>query len=657
MQLKYYSSDTCLSLLGAGQPRPELCALLADMFRVNTLAAIKFAGSGHIGTCFSAMDIVTVLYLVSMNVRKLGKDSPDRDIYFSSKGHDVPGLYALLCAMDILPEERLFTLRRLDGLDGHPDIHIPAVEACTGSLGMGISKARGMAIGKAHQSRGGHVYVMLGDGELQEGQIWESLLKAADLKTDITVIVDHNKVQSDLPVEEVTSLGDLEAKFRAFGASVARVDGHDCAALMEQFASWKSKDGLKVLIADTVKGKGVSFMEEIAGEFSAAGKYKWHSGAPSEEAFLAGAHELIERINATARALGLPEPACAERLLEPPVAAAGPRQVVAEGFGKALVELAPAHPELIVLDGDLSSDCKLRAFQQQYPERFIENGIAEQDMVSSAGGLAAQGMLPVVNSFASFLCARANEQIYNNACEDARIIYAAHFAGMLPAAPGKSHQSVRDIALMATIPGMLIFQPSTPAEASAGLRYLVQSWQGPAVLRMNIGPSAHVFEEVEAPLLGAGKGFVLRPGKEAVLLAYGPAMLNEALLAADLLERQGVTLRVVNMPWLNVHDAAWFGEHVFDCAHVFTLDDHLIEGGMGVRVQALRAGLKSAPGGRVRCFGLKTLPACGTPAEVLSHHGLDSASLARAIYEDLRGESLALDGEEARSKDMLESAH
>ncbi|MCI0652800.1 MAG: 1-deoxy-D-xylulose-5-phosphate synthase, partial [Planctomycetes bacterium] len=196
----------------------EQVALIADMCRFNTLSAVKRAGSGHLGTSFSAMDLVAWLYYRRLNVRAVGVEHPDRDVYFSSKGHDVPGLYAVLHSLEILPEEKLLALRRFGGLDGHPDVGTRGIEANSGSLGMGISKGRGVAWAKRRLGRGGRVFVLVGDGELQEGQIWESLqVTAHHRERNLTVIVDHNKVQSDKPVCEIVDLGDLAEKFRAFG--------------------------------------------------------------------------------------------------------------------------------------------------------------------------------------------------------------------------------------------------------------------------------------------------------------------------------------------------------------------------------------------------------------------------------------------------------
>src|SRR5688572_24907819 len=241
-------------------------ALLANMSRANTLASVKRAGSGHLGSSFSAMDIVTLLYYKEMNTATDGVESLDRDIYFSSKGHDVPGQYAVLFSLGILPREKFVKLRRLGGTYGHPDVSSPGMEANTGSLGMGISKGKGIAFAKRLRGWSGRVFIMTGDGELQEGQIYESLQSAVNQQlNNLTVIVDHNKLQSDKQVSEISSLGDLESKFRAFGWHVARCNGHDFAQLEEVFDELREvKDKPKILIADTIKGRGVSFMEHPA---------------------------------------------------------------------------------------------------------------------------------------------------------------------------------------------------------------------------------------------------------------------------------------------------------------------------------------------------------------------------------------------------------
>src|SRR5262249_12813412 len=277
--------------------------LLADVCRLNTLYMIMNAGSGHIGSSFSSTDLITWLWTEELNDANSG--APGADTYFSSKGHDAPALYSLLIALGRIEFEQLHRLRRLGGLPGHPDVSTPFIATNTGSLGMGVSKAYGMARARRLTGQGGRIVLMTGDGELQEGQIWESLQPAANERlSDIVAIVDHNKLQSDTAVSAVSDLGPIEEKFRAFGWAGRRVDGHDFAAIRDVFADFAAiVDRPKVLVADTVKGKGVSFMEGLAcGDQT----YHFHAGAPLLKDYLAAVGELTGRINGRLARLGAP---------------------------------------------------------------------------------------------------------------------------------------------------------------------------------------------------------------------------------------------------------------------------------------------------------------------------------------------------------------
>ena len=624
----------------AAVDRDARLAALADMCRLNALVAVKRAGSGHLGSSFSAMDVVAFLLFEELNTATLGWEHPDRDVYFSSKGHDVPGLYAALYALGAVPLERFTRLRRLGGLDGHPDLGVPGIEANSGSLGMGISKGRGMAWAKKRLRRAGRVVVMVGDGELQEGQNYEGLQAAAHERLGgLTVVVDRNELQSDRPTEEIVALGDVEERFRAFGWQVESCDGHDVAALRSAFASSRAAaDRPRAIVARTIKGKGVSFMEHPAALVEGGGTYRWHAGAPDDDAFARAFEELASRIAARLESLALepvayepvPDEPVDDRLEGEPESGAGTRAVVTDeyvvdAFGEELVALGREHEHLVVLDADLASDCRVRAFELAFPERFLECGIAEQDMVSTAAGIARQGLLPIVNSFASFLAARANEQIYNQASEGTKVVYALHYAGLIPAGPGKSHQSVRDASLLAALPGMTIVHPATAAETRALLRWAVEDATESVALRLAIGPSPRRIELPVGDLARPGRGTVLRAGDDGVLLAYGPVMLHEALTAAELLERRDVSLAVVAMPWLNRFDADWLEAEIARFAHVLVLEDHAPVGALG---DALRRELGECP---VTVFGVEGWPACGTPAEALRAHGLDGTSLAGRI--------------------------
>jgi transketolase len=628
---------------GADTDPDARLALLADLCRLNALVAIKRAGSGHVGSSFSALDIVAHLLFEELNVAELGFDHPDRDVFFSSKGHDVPGLYAVLFGLGVIPSERFLRLRRLGGLDGHPDVGIPGIEANSGSLGMGISKGRGIALAKRHSGAGGRVVVMTGDGELQEGQNWEALQAAAhDGLGDLWIVVDRNELQSDKPTEEILALGDLETKLRAFGSIVETCDGHAHASLRDVFTRFREEhETPKVLIARTIKGKGVSFMEHPAALEEGGGTYRWHAGAPAAEPFERAVAELRVRIEERCAVVGLDPPAyesadgedVTRNLEGEPESGAGTRvrpsvteEYVVEAYGQALLELAETNPTMLVLDADLASDCRIRAFELAYPDRFVECGIAEQDLVSTAAGLARHGFLPVVNSFASFLVSRANEQIYNQASEGSKVVYALHYAGLIPAGPGKSHQSVRDISLLGALPSTTIVQPGNTEETRALVRWAIEDADENVAIRLAIGPSPRRIELPVGYEPVPGRGAVLREGHDAVLLAYGPVLLHEALLASELLaENEAIALRVVNMPWLNRFDPEWLAAEIEAFETVLVLEDHSPVGGLG---DALR---REVEGRAVTVFGVEGWPACGTPEEALRFHRLDGASLAERI--------------------------
>jgi len=266
-----------------------------------------------------------------------------------------------------------------------------------------------------------------------------------------------------------------------------------------------------------------------------------------------------------------------------------------------------------------------------------------------AGGLARMGLLPVVNTFASFLAARANEQIYNNASEHTKIIYVCHFAGMIPAGPGSSHQSVRDISLFGALPNCEIVQPCNGPEARMLLRYCVEKATDNCMIRLVIGPSPRSIELPKDYRLAPGRGVALSSGDTAVIFAYGPVMLHEALVASELLAERGFGLTVINMPWLNRLDGAWIEEIVASTDNIFVLEDHAAVGGLGDRLLELlvsRALLKDRSFEKIALDGY---PAFGTPFEVLEHHGLDGASLAARISKQANQTSRESDERRAAS--------
>jgi len=605
--------------------------ILADIFRINALYMIRYTGSGHPGSTFSCMDIATWLWTEEMtNPNEEGNNHSD--IYFSSKGHDVPALYAILIGLGKLPYEMMQKLRRLGGLPGHPDRQTPYLVTNTGSLGMGISKARGMAKGKRLQGKTGRVYVLTGDGELQEGQIWESLQPTANGKfSEITVIVDHNKIQSDTHVKDTSDLGEIENKFKAFGWEVMRINGNDMREIKKAIEWAKSiKEKPQVIIADTLKGAGVSFMTRLADD----GLYKFHSGAPSYEQFEAAVKEISDRINEKLRNAGEGELELEFESTEMPSSSIGQNlERLIPAYADELVKIAKENKKVVAMDADLVLDTGLIQFKKEIPERYIECGIAEQDMVSMAGGLAIQGLIPIVHSFECFLTTRANEHFYNNATEKTKIVYVGSLAGILPGMPGHSHQSVRGISILGSIPGLTLIQPSNEKESRMAIRWAIEENPQSTYIRFVSIQNECPFSFPKNYTLESGKGVFLREGKNVVIIGYGPVMMTEAMKAASILEEKGISASVINFPWLNRIDQAWLKKVVEGYKAIVTLDDHYVALGQGMQIRSALAPHINKQ--KILSLGIEEIPVCGHNAEVLKYHKLDFESIVEEVKKNL----------------------
>jgi transketolase len=608
---------------------PERTHIFADMCRLNTLYMIARAGSGHIGSSFSSLDMVSWLYLNELK---------DDDFYFSSKGHDAPGLYAVLIALGKLPFEKLHSVRRLGGLPGHPDVGTPGMVVNSGSLGMGISKAKGMVRADRLRGPSRHYYVLTGDGELQEGQIWESMLSAANAGMgEITAIVDHNKLQSDYRVSQTCDLGDLTRKFASFGWHVERCDGHDLDAFSAALKACAAHQGCpQVIIADTVKGRGVSFMEHTALD-SDTDVYRFHSGAPHADSYARGTQELLDQVN---RALSRVRAARLTLEENEPSArtSGGTQQRLIPAYTEALIARAAKNEQIVVLDADLALDTGLIPFKTRFPDRFVECGIAEMDMVSQAGGMALQGLVPICHSFGCFLSTRPNEQIYNNATERTKVLYVGSLAGLIPAAPGHSHQSLRDISALASVPNLDIVEPCCTEEVALLLDYLLTQPGRSGYLRLISIPWAVPFA-YPVKALQAGQGVVIRkPSKapRAAIVTYGLIMTAEAYNTAEELVKDGIEVLVVACPFLNRVNGAWFAEALKDVSLLVTIDNHYLNGGFGDQLLAALGREGNGFTARVLSLGLTDVPACGQPLEVLRYHGFDSATLTDRIRHELK---------------------
>jgi transketolase len=356
--------------------------------------------------------------------------------------------------------------------------------------------------------------------------------------------------------------------------------------------------------------------------------YHFHAGAPSLDHYAAGVAELTARIGRRLTAAGAEPLELAHRPLPVRVPPSSPQKLVV-AYGDELLTIARERSDIVVLDADLLSDCGIEAFKAALPSRFIECGIAEQHMVSAAGGLALSGLLPVVHSFACFLSARANEQVYNNATERRKIIYTATLAGVVPGGPGHSHQAVRDISAIGAVPGLIGIEPCDEQEARLAIRWAVEQNAASTYLRF-----VNVLLDIPYSLppsysLELGRGVLLRRGTDVALVGAGPLLLVNAWHAADDLASNGVSAAVIDLPWLNRIDDRWVDDVLGRFATVVTLDNHYVTLGQGMQIAAALKRVRASA--EVVSLGLTDIPVCGSNAEVLAHHGLDAPSIARTV--------------------------
>lgn len=618
-RLEYFDIKTFSDVLSYKENTIKKLQLFADLARFNTLYMIARAGSGHLGSSFSSIDIMSNIYINHLK---------EKDRFFSSKGHDSPGLYSVQIGLGILPFQNLHKLRRLGGLPGHPDLNTPGSITNTGSLGMGISKAKGFLFSDTLRGeKKSRIFVLTGDGELQEGQFWESLISAANnFDERLHVIIDHNKIQSDTYVTNVSDLGDLRQKLKSFGWSVTEGNGHDFKSI-DRFVNDKSGGKPKIHIAHTIKGKGVSFMEHTSMKYD-ENFYKYHSGAPTKIDYEDAVIELKNKIHHQIKELGLTKYKTKKTIINAIENTQATERLIQE-YSSLIVKHADLNTNIVALDADLILDTGLIEFSVKFPERFIECGIAEQDMVSQAGTLASSGLLPIVHSFSCFLTSRASEQIYNNCTQGSKIVYVGSLAGVIPAGPGHSHQAVRDVTAMSSMPGITIVEPINSTQLKKVFNWAINKNKNSTYIRLTSVPIPII--ETSQENLEEGTGEVLKYGTNLVVIVSSPILTEQAIKAALILENKNISVKVINTLWLNKINYKWYEQELTGINKIITLENHYSNMGMGnyILTELAVAGLLYNK--RSLKLGLESLPKSGQKDEVLEYHQLDCNSIAKKI--------------------------
>ena len=595
----------------------------AKLMRGYDLVALNAAGSGHAGGTLSIMDIAAALYLRVADHDPENPNWPDRDRIVWSTGHKAPSLYLGLAFAGFCPIEDVVLLRKLGSpYQGHPHwLKLPGVEVSTGSLGQGLSIAVGLALAGKLNGKNHKVFCIMGDGEQQEGQIWEAAMEAAHHHLDNLVgIVDCNRLQIDGPVEEVMRVEPLEEKYWSFGWDVRRIDGHNMEQVVEALESAKSHQGTPiVLLADTVKGKGVSFMENIAG---------WHGKSPNREELVKGLNELGVAERIPVRAL-LDKAQAYQDKIDRKLQQKMPQfnhdywwnralnmkvkmEPTRKGFGQALAENGDDE-RVVCLDLDISGSITISDFYASKPERkkrWISLGIAEQSATSVAAGLAKEGKLPVFGTYATFAAARNLDQIRTSICfGEFNVMIAGAHGGVSVGPDGATHQALEDLFAMCGLPNMTVVVPCDAVETRKATNYLLLEHKGPKYIRFAREATPVVTDEQTPFVLGKAnvirlrqpgdsflKAFETRPernyedeGEDLTIIACGP-MVPEAMRAAWILRREfGYETRILNLHTLKPIDEAAIIWAARQTGVILTAEEHQI-GALAWRVSNVITG-------------------------------------------------------------------
>jgi transketolase len=594
----------------------ELTQAAREMRALN-LTIIHAARSGHPGGTLSIMDITAALFLNEARLDPQTPGWPERDRIFFSAGHKAPAIYVALAKTGMYTDKEVVTLRKLQSpFQGHPHApKLPGVEISSGSLGQGLSIAIGSALSARLNQQDYRVYCVMGDGEQQEGNIWEAVMTAGHYKLDnLCGIIDRNRLQIDGLTRDVLDVAPLADKYRAFGWHVIEIDGHDMGQILAAFAEARATKGQpSVIIAATTKGKGVSFMENEAG---------WHGIATkTDEQFERAIADIACPTFPLAKAKTLLQAANAyQREQQEKLQAQLPRfsrdywwnaedglrvemDPTRVGFGRCLNAIGDDE-RIVTIHADISNSIKITEFEKGHSERVnrvFSVGIAEQNMMVVAAGLAHEGKIPITGTYGVFASGRPWDQIRTTICYDnLNVKIAGAHGGISVGADGATHQALEEIALMNILPNMRLVVPCDAVETERLSRMAILDVQGPAYIRF-AREATPVVTDANTPLVFGkanviryrGKAAQFKEGFETVvaenyqneheslaLIACGP-MVAEAMRAAYILKQEdGLETRVVNIHTVKPIDTQAIARAVAETGVVITCEEHQ-KGGFG----------------------------------------------------------------------------
>lgn len=600
----------------------------ANLIRKWCLKATTAAGSGHPTSCLSAADMMAVLFDQYFRYDINNPLNVYNDRFVLSKGHAAPLLYTVFGMAGAYPLDELLTLRKVDSrFEGHPTPKFIYAEAATGSLGQGLSVGAGLALLSKRESLPGKNYVLLGDGELAEGQVWEAANFAAYHQLDnLVAIADINRLAQSGETMFGWDAEKYEQRFKAFGFETIMINGHDFKEVQIAFeqAFYHQGDKPLAIVAHTIKGKGISFLEDRDG---------WHGKALNEEELQKAMKELGEPDDTLRLNLRAPDLTRSPRHqvleLKPELSFEKDKKYATrEVFGQAIAEMGHQNTDLYVLDADVKNSTFAEAFLHVFPERFVECFIAEQNMVSVAAGLSRLGKIPIVATFGAFLT-RAADQIRMARVSEANIKFVGSHVGVSIGEDGPSQMGLEDIALFGALPHTVIFQPAD-AVSTAKLTAHMIAHQGFVYMRTLRPKTPLLYQDKETFKVGGSK--LLRQSKEdqLTIVATGIAVF-EALKAADHLKEEGILVRVMDCYCINPIDQDTLIKCVQETknAILITVEDHFAHGGMG---DFVTAALAEQPV-QLKKMAVQEISRSGKMEELLELAGINATAIVNQVHD------------------------
>jgi transketolase len=610
---------------------PAVLKNIATQLRIDSVRSTSEAGTGHPTSCLSAAEIVATLFFGEMRFDPKHPGNIDNDRFVLSKGHAAPILYAAWAEAGLFPREDLLKLRTIGSdLEGHPTPRLPFVDVATGSLGQGICAAIGTALNARRIGSDYRTYVVLGDGEMAEGSVWEAADVALHHELDnLCGVIDVNGLGQSQPTQFEHQMGAIASRWQAFGWHAVVVDGHDIASLLQAYTEARATKGRPTMVlARTLKGKGLAAIE---------GKDGWHGKALKKgpEADTAVAELEAQMVDAAGATPDIPMPQAKGRPDVPPdysripapAYKKGDQVATREAWGTALAVLGTADDRVVALDADVKNSTFSDRFEKANRERFYESFIAEQVMVGAAMGLAARGAIPFPSTFACFLT-RAADFIRMGGISFANVKFTGSHAGVSIGEDGPSQMALEDLSMTRGVPGCAVLYP---CDAVSTERLVVEMGRhaGMAYMRTSRPKTPVIYGPDEAFPIGGSK--VLRQSGQDVAAVVGAGVtVFEALKAYDALKADGIAIRVIDAYSVQPIDAKTMIEAAAATGGaLITVEDHYPAGGIGDAVSEA-----VAPAGFVvRRLAVREIPRSGQPDELIDRYGISARHIVDAVRQ------------------------